>query len=194
MFKRIQRDVAARIAVTWISDGERVISEHPIGALRIIKGIISDERLWPIVAYRYKKTPIVGLFFRISRIMMRIIMGVKIDGDIGSGFSIGHASSIFINKNVVIGRDARINQGVTIAGRKGGYPVIGDNVHVSAGAVILGPIRIGDDVHIGANAVVLHDVPDNSTVVGIPARIVRLDGRKVSIELPEYWKATENKI
>lgn len=187
MLDKIQRDVAARIFATWDS-GERTISDEKIGAIKIVMAVLTDERIWPIVAYRYHKLPVLGYFFRLLRIFVRIFMGVKIGGKIGPGFSIGHASSIFINSRVVIGADARINQGVTIADRQGGLPVLGDNVHVSAGAMILGPIRIGDNAHIGANSVVVNEVPDNSTVVGIPARIVRLNGEAMNISLKEYWK------
>lgn len=68
-----------------------------------------------------------------------------------------------------------IGQGVTIGGKSGWYevPVIGDNVHINAGAKIIGPVRIGDNVEIGANAVVVKDVPSNCVVAGIPARILR---------------------
>lgn len=60
------------------------------------------------------------------------------------------------------------------------HPTLGNNVVVGAGAKVLGPIRIGDFVKIGANAVVLQDVPDHSTVVGIPGRIVRIKDQRVA--------------
>lgn len=186
--------MAAVIAVEYLDGGnDRVISCEKIRAVRLIAAVLKDERLWPIVAYRYKDLPLVGFFFKLVLIFSRIFMGVKLAGTIEPGFSIGHASCIFFNKNIVIGRDVRINQGVTIAGRGNGYPYLCDNVHVSAGAKILGPVRIGKNAHVGANAVVLHDVPDNSTVVGIPARLVRIDGKKINIPLSEYWKSAGEK-
>lgn len=67
----------------------------------------------------------------------------------------------------------RIDQHVTLGGRKGGgAPVIGNNVRIGAGAKILGPVHIGDGAQVGANAVVIKDVPANSTAVGVPARII----------------------
>ena len=80
---------------------------------------------------------------------------------------------IIINPEVVIGDNVKINQHVTIGGSgEKGCPVIGDNVYIGSGAKVLGGIRIGNNVKIGANAVVISDVPDNSTAVGVPARII----------------------
>ena len=65
----------------------------------------------------------------------------------------------------------------------GGIPIIGDNVFVGVGAVVVGKIKIGNNVQIGANAVVTKDVPDNAIVVGNPAYIIRLNGERVNIKL-----------
>ncbi len=91
--------------------------------------------------------------------------------------NIAHSIGIVIHSNSLIGSGTVIYQNVTI-GNAGG-PKIGKNCIIGSGAVILGNITIGDNVKIGANAVVLSDVPDNATVVGVPARIVRLNGEKV---------------
>lgn len=96
------------------------------------------------------------------------------------GFYIGHFSGIIIGKDVIIGKNCNISQCVTI-GRKNrgggvGSPVIGDNVYIAPGAKIIGNCKIGDNVAIGANAVVTKDLPDNSVVVGIPAKIISYDG------------------
>lgn len=63
------------------------------------------------------------------------------------------------------------------------HPTIGNKVTIATGAKILGNIKIGDNSKVGANAVVLNDVPPNATVVGIPAKIVKLNGEKVNIKL-----------
>jgi len=80
-----------------------------------------------------------------------------------------------IHARAVVGTGCMIGQGVTIGEKSGWYevPIIGDNVEISAGARILGPIRIGNNVIIGANAVVVKDVPDNCVVAGVPARIIK---------------------
>ena len=66
---------------------------------------------------------------------------------------------------------------------KGKRPIIGNNVSIACGACVLGGVKIGNNVIIGANSVVIKDVPNNATVVGVPARIVRLNGERVDIKL-----------
>lgn len=92
----------------------------------------------------------------------------------GRRIVIEHQSAIVIHGNVVLGDDCIIRQGVTIGNRHPsepfGAPKLGRGVNVGAGAKLLGAISIGDFANIGANAVVLKDVPENVTVVGIPAR------------------------
>lgn len=68
-----------------------------------------------------------------------------------------------------------IGQNVTIGGKSGWYevPIVGDNVEISAGARVIGPVRVGNNVIIGANAAVVKDVPDNCIVAGIPAKIIK---------------------
>lgn len=103
--------------------------------------------------------------------------------NIDSGLFIQHGFSTVIAANK-IGRDCWINQQVTI-----GYsndtdcPTIGNNVTINAGAKVIGNIEIGDNVKIGANAVVIKDVPENCTVVGVPAYIVRRNGMKTKVPL-----------
>lgn len=82
---------------------------------------------------------------------------------------------VVIHARAVIGNNCLIGQNVTIGGKSGWHevPIIGDNVEISAGARILGPVRIGNNVIIGANAVVVKDVPDNCIVAGIPAKIIK---------------------
>lgn len=87
-------------------------------------------------------------------------------------------NGIIISDGAKIGRNCTIYHQVTIGQRKHGYPTIGDNVYIGAGAKILGAITIGDNVKIGANAVVLDDVPSNCTVVGIPAKVVKKEEDK----------------
>ena len=110
---------------------------------------------------------------------IRIVWGgvVPFQADIGEGTSLGYqALGLVIHKRAVIGCNCHIHQNVTIGGTSGKWevPVIGDNVMIGAGAVVLGPIHIGSNVDIGANAVVLKDVPDNAVVVGVPARVIRI--------------------
>jgi serine O-acetyltransferase len=98
---------------------------------------------------------------------------------IGGGLKLPHPTGIVIG-SAIIGRNANIHQNVTIGVRRQYaddadeiYPVIGNNVTIYAGAVIVGNIKIGNGTTIGANAVVLNDVPAHATAVGVPARIVK---------------------
>ena len=103
---------------------------------------------------------------------------------IGSGLFIDHGMGIVIGETAVIGDNCTIYHGVTLGGTGKGkgkrHPTIGNNVLIGAGAKLLGPFRVGDNVMVGSNAVVLSEVPNNATVVGIPAKIVRIEGKPVS--------------
>ena len=102
---------------------------------------------------------------------------------IGKRLVIDHGMGIVIGETAEIGDDCLIFHGVTLGGtgKETGkrHPTIGNNVLIGTGAKVLGPFRVGDNSRIAANSVVLSEVPDNSTAVGIPAKIVRIDGRKV---------------
>lgn len=92
----------------------------------------------------------------------------------GTKFAYG-GIAVVIHARAVIGKNCIIGQCVTIGGRSKHYavPIIGDNVYIGAGAKILGPVKVGDNSVIGAGAVVLNDVPENSVVVGVPAKIIK---------------------
>lgn len=102
---------------------------------------------------------------------------------IGRRLVIDHGTGIVIGETTEIGDDVLIYQGVTLGGtgKDTGkrHPTIGNNVMISAGAKVLGPFKIGDNSRVAAGAVVLEEVPPNSTVVGVPARVVRQDGKRV---------------
>lgn len=93
--------------------------------------------------------------------------------EFGPGFVLIHSNGVVINGTVRGGRDVKIEHQVTIGAEKRQAPVLGDDIFLGAGCKILGSIRVGDGARVGANAVVLADVPAHSTVVGIPARVVR---------------------
>jgi serine O-acetyltransferase len=102
---------------------------------------------------------------------------------IGKGFFIDHGDGVVIGETTEIGDNCMVYQGVTLGGtgkHKGKrHPTLGNNVMVGAGARVLGPFKIGDNSKIAANAVVLEEVPPNCTAVGVPARIVKRNGKKV---------------
>jgi serine O-acetyltransferase len=103
---------------------------------------------------------------------------------IGRGFFIDHGTGVVIGGTAIVGDDVTIYQGVTLGGtslqKTKRHPTLGNNVTVGSGAAVLGDITIGDNVKVGANSVVVKDVPANSTVVGIPGRVVLQDGKPLT--------------
>lgn len=99
---------------------------------------------------------------------------------IGKGLFIDHGMGVVIGETTVIGDNCTIYQGVTLGGtgKEHGkrHPTLGNNVLVGAGAKVLGPFKVGDNARIAAGAVVLSEIPPNSTAVGVPARVVRING------------------
>ena len=108
---------------------------------------------------------------------------------IGKGLLIDHGMGVVIGETAEIGDNCTIYQGVTLGGTGKDvgkrHPTLGDNVMVGAGAKILGPVKIGSGSKIAANAVVLNAVPENSTAVGIPAKVVRRGGVKVKNDMDQ---------
>ncbi len=115
----------------------------------------------------------------------RLLTGIEIHPGavIGKGLFIDHGMGVVIGETTVIGDYVVLYQGVTLGGtgkEKGKrHPTIGNHVLIATGAKVLGSLTVGDYAKIGAGSVVLRSVPANSTVVGIPARVVVLDGRRV---------------
>ena len=137
--------------------------------------------------------------------LARFFTGIEIHpgATIGPGFFIDHGMGVVIGETAEIGENVTLYQGVTLGGtgaeRGKRHPTLGNNVVVGAGAKILGNIRIGNYVKVGAGSVVVHPVPDNCTVVGVPAEIVRKDGYGISKpldhgDLPDPLKALKNRI
>ncbi len=138
-----------------------------------------------------------GIF---DRLILRCGASINTAAEIGPGLRIPHPHGVVIGQGVRIGRRAYILQGVTLGGEGGkrrpdgqSGPRLGDDVLIGAGAKLLGPIRVGSRVRIGANAVVNTDLPDDSTAVGVPARVVKLADKRIPLleqpgELPGLLK------
>jgi serine O-acetyltransferase len=128
----------------------------------------------------------VPLLPRFIASLSRFWTGIEIDpgATIGSGVFIDHGVGVVIGETAEVGDGCTIYQGVTLGGtslqRTKRHPTLGRNVTVGSGAAVIGAITVGDGAKIGANSVVVKDVPPNATIVGIPGRVVLLDGKPVS--------------
>lgn len=175
MFDNIKRDI-------------RLIKERDPAARNAFEILLTYPSLTAVRCYRiahwlYKKR-----LFTPARMLSqwaRSRTGIEIHpgAEIGRGLFIDHGMGVVIGETAVIGDNCLLYQGVTLGGTgkdKGKrHPTLGNNVLVGSGAKVLGPFRVGNNVKIAANAVVLSAIPDNCTAVGVPARVVRLNGQKV---------------
>lgn len=104
---------------------------------------------------------------------------------IGRRLFIDHGTGVVIGETAVIGDDVTLYQGVTLGGTGKDvgkrHPTVGSGVMIGAGAKVLGPFSIGDNTKIAAGSLVLHEIPENCTAVGAPARVVKRDGKRVDM-------------
>lgn len=121
----------------------------------------------------------------------KLLTGIEIHpaATIGRGLFIDHGTGVVIGETAVIGDNCTIYQGATLGGtgKHTGkrHPTLGNNVMVGAGAKVLGPFKVGDNSKIAAGAVVLEEIPENCTAVGIPAKVVVCDGKRVEQDLDQ---------
>ncbi|PKD99686.1 serine O-acetyltransferase [Macrococcoides caseolyticum] len=177
LFKRIKDDIA-------------MVFEQDPAARSSMEVFLTYSGLhavwWHLIAHWFFNRRMYFIARSISQIS-RFFSGIEIHpgAKIGRRLFIDHGMGIVIGETCTIGDNVTIYQGVTLGGtgkeRGKRHPDIGDNVLIAAGAKVLGNIQIGNNVNIGANSVVLKCVPDYSTVVGIPGRIVRQNGVKVKV-------------
>lgn len=154
-----------------------------------IRPFLKEQSIWAVAVYRWgrainrRKNGIVkkiltAIYWPLFR-LVETSTGISLpkDAEFGSGLRIWHFGNIFINSGVVVGKNCTLRQGVTIGNRheNGPIPIIGDNVNFGAYAQVLGGVKIGNNVNIAAMSVVLTDVPDNATVAGIPAKVVKIN-------------------
>jgi serine O-acetyltransferase len=123
-------------------------------------------------AHRNGLWPLAMLFNKLNAYCCNCVIGRG--AEFGPGFVLIHATGVVINGNVRGGSNVFIEHQVTIGAERRQTPVLGSDVFIGAGAKVIGEVTIGEGAKIGANAVVVRDVPPYSTVVGIPARVVRV--------------------
>lgn len=176
MFSRIRKDI-------------KVIFERDPAARSFWEVILCYPGLHALLVHRLAHKLYNKGFILLPRLISqfaRFITGIEIHpgAKIGDGLFIDHGTGVVIGETAEIYNNVTIYQGVTLGGtgkQKGKrHPTVGNNVVVSTGAKVLGNIIIGDNARIGAGSVVLRDVPPNTTVVGIPGKIVVREGINVA--------------
>ncbi len=175
MFKTVSQDLQA------------IFDRDPAATSRL-EVILTYAGFHALLAYRlahWLKGQRVPFLPRAISQLARWLTGIEIhpSAKIGERFFIDHGMGVVIGETAEVGDNVTLFQGVTLGGtgkeRGKRHPTLGSHVVVGAGAKILGGITIGDNVKIGANSVVLKSVPPNSTVIGVPARIIKSQGERL---------------
>lgn len=176
----------------FLVDDIKTVFKRDPAAKNILEVIFMYPGLHAIMSHRianflYRiKIPFIP---RMISAFNRFFTGIEIHpgAKIGKRFFIDHGMGVVIGETAIIGDDVLLYQGVTLGGtgkEKGKrHPTLGSDVVVGTGAKVLGNINIGNNVKIGAGSVVIHDVPDGSTVVGVPGVVVRTGGEKPESDL-----------
>jgi serine O-acetyltransferase len=182
-----------RVAAEIESDVESIRERDP-AARSNAEVLLLYPGLHAVIAHRIANYFFIKGYYFIARGVSqaaRTATGIEIHpaAKIGKRLFIDHGSAVVIGETAEIGDNCTIYQGVTLGGtgKHTGkrHPTIGNNVMIGAGAKILGPITVGDNSKIAAGAVVLKDIPENSTAVGIPAKVVRMANVRVDNNLDQ---------
>lgn len=184
MFENIKADLNRKLTFYITTPGRRSWQHAKTPFWNKLRVLLEPGTL-AVILYRYGKwaqkfrsawirRPLLCIYFLFA-ICFMVFVGINIhlDGEIGKGFIVHNYSGIFVLAER-IGENFTVNQGVTI-GRARGRPhdaIIGDNVYFGSGAKAFGDVKIGNNVAVGANSLVVRSVPDNCTVLGVPARII----------------------
>jgi serine O-acetyltransferase len=181
MFKRMREDI-------------RAIRERDPAARNSLEIFFLYSGLhaiwWHRISHFFYKIKMRGIARWVSQ-CGRFFTGIEIHpgATIGHGLFIDHGMGVVIGETTEIGDNVTIYQGVTLGGTGKDvgkrHPTIGNNVMIGSGAKVLGPFKVGDNSKIAANAVVLNEVPPNSTCVGVPARIVKINNERVCEQLDQ---------
>ena len=174
--------------------------QHRAGASAFVL-MLTEQGLWALLQYRMAsglarsrlpkpiKSPLL-LVLAVLQKVVEIVTGIAIPhrATIGPGLYIGHFGNIIFHEDVVLGHTCNVSQGVTIGssgrGARRGVPTIGDRVYLATNAVVVGRITVGSGAVVAANSRVTRDVPAGTTVMGVPAQVVKDLGSDDYIESP----------
>lgn len=190
-FRKSARTVSGTVTAIRreIADDIAAVRERDPAARSNLEILLLYSGVHAILAYRVAHKLYLSEHYFAARAISqwaRHKTGIEIHpgATIGKGFFIDHGMGVVIGETTEIGDNCTLYQGVTLGGTGKDvgkrHPTLGNNVLVGAGAKVLGPFTIADNSKIAANAVVLKEVPENSTAVGIPARVVKQHGKKVN--------------
>ncbi|ADQ18136.1 transferase hexapeptide repeat containing protein [Leadbetterella byssophila DSM 17132] len=173
-----------KLSGSWIKRIKNILVTNPINSQYVIYKYLCTLRNSEFhfnnsyftkkrgISAALHKLAVVLKFYRLRRLSYKT--GFQIPPNTcGPGLQIWHYGYIIINPNAIIGENATIYPGVEIGEKKGGVPIIGNNVFIGAGAIVFGNLRIGNNSVIAPNAVVISDVPENAIVGGVPAKILK---------------------
>ncbi|MDD2433038.1 MAG: serine O-acetyltransferase [Clostridia bacterium] len=172
----------------WLKKQVQVVFERDPAVKGVWEVVLCYPGFHAIILHRLAHKLYTKKWFLLARFISqvnRFITQIEIHpgAKIGKGFFIDHGAGVVIGETTEIGDNVTLYQGVTLGGtgkEKGKrHPTIGHNVVISAGAKVLGSFKVGDNVKIGAGSVVLKEVPPNSTVVGVPGRVVKREEKAV---------------
>ena len=194
--------------ISKVREDIKVIYDNDPAAKNFLEVILCYPGLHALIAHRFAHRLYkwnIPLIPRVISYLTRIITGIEIHpgAQIGRRFFIDHGEGVVIGETTVIGDDVLIYQQVTLGGtgKESGkrHPTLGNKVIVGTGAKVLGNITLGDNVRIGAGSVVIEDVPEFSTVIGVPGRIVQRivtdsDGNLMHNRIPDPIKCEINKL
>jgi serine O-acetyltransferase len=181
-------------AFKWIREDIASVKENDPAARSTLEVVLCYSGLHALWSYRLNHwlwNHGFCFFARWFSQIARLFTGIEIHpaAQIGRRLFIDHGMGVVVGETSIIGDDVTLYQGVTLGGtgKEHGkrHPTIGNAVVIGAGAKVLGNILVGDNSRVGAGSVVLRNVPDNSTVVGVPAHIVFRDGRRIVITDPK---------
>ncbi|EPH98439.1 MULTISPECIES: serine O-acetyltransferase EpsC [unclassified Enterococcus] len=174
--------------MSWLKRAVRAVKENDPAARSTLEVLLTYPGLHALFWHRTSHFLYQHKFYLLAKInaqIWRFLTGVEIHpgAQIASGVFIDHGMGVVIGETAEIGEDVVLFHGVTLGGtgKQAGkrHPTVKKGAMISANAQILGPVVIGENAKIGAGAVVLHDIPDEATAVGIPAKVVRIRGEKV---------------
>ena len=175
-----------------LSDAKAVKENDP-AAKSYLEILLCHTPLWTIIAYRLMNPlhnfglPVIPRFIMT---LFKVLTGVEIHpgAKIGKSFFIDHGIGTVVGETAQIGNNCVLFHNVTLGGtgkhKAKRHPTLGNKVLIGAGATLLGPIKVGNNVKIGAETfVIMQDIPNNCTVVGVPGKIVKLNGKKANKKL-----------